>query len=125
MLEEVIYTRLSEDATLAGYVGDRIYPTEPSENTQLPFVVYTVSAAEPNLTMSGASSLTKYTVDVDVWAETAAVVLNVMGAVKNLMHVWIGSSLKSFLGTQGTDQQDIGYHGNQSYNVWWAGAEVV
>lgn len=62
-----LYLRLSTFTTLTDLVGERIYPVDPTTNTQLPIVTYRITATNPQPTLSGTSTVTNYTVQIDVW----------------------------------------------------------
>lgn len=120
MIESNIYGVLSIYGDLLDLVGTGIFPTIPTEDTALPFLVYTVSSAAPVHTLFRPSVITQYTVDVDVWAVNLTQVLAIMMRVSEVLNGWRDPpEIKgSFLVTQGTQETDTGFTGNQSYTVW-------
>lgn len=119
MAEALIYTRLSEYTALTDLVGQSVYPTTPTENTPLPFVVYTVSGSTPQTHLSGSSGLTQYTVDIDAYAINLDDVLAILTQTRAALHLWRELPVQgSFLTNQQTQQEDECHHGHQSYSVW-------
>lgn len=120
-IEQTVYDLLAGDDTLTGLVSTRIFPTTPTDNTQLPFAVYTVSSTTPTMALAAPVALTQFTIDIDVWAVTLAEALAVLDAVKGVLHGHRGDGVQGcFLQTQGTDEQENGHHGAQTYSVWAA-----
>lgn len=121
MIEQAIYQRLSTYAALTALVGTNIYPTTPTEQTQLPFLVYTVTGAEPNVTTQGSAGLTRYTVDLDLYGNNLDTVLAILTQTTNALHCYRTDTLTvqgSFLTTQATQQEEYGFHGSQTFTVW-------
>jgi len=121
MIEATIYERLNTYTALTALVGTNIYPTTPTENTQLPFVVYTVTGRTPTLHLEGDSGLNSYNVDLDVYGINLDTVLSVMTQTTNALHCYRTNTLTiqgSFLATQATQQEEYGFHGSQSFTVW-------
>lgn len=119
--ESEIYSRLSTFTPLTNLVDDRIYPTVPTENTQLPFLVYQITGSVPQLHTQGASSVTNYALDVNTFAPNLDTVLGVLNQTKAALHCYRTDTIQgSFLTTQTTAQEEDGHHGQQSYSVWAA-----
>lgn len=121
MIEQTIYERLSTYAALTALVGTKIYPTTPTENTQLPFVVYTITSRTPTLHTQGDAGLTNYGLDLDVYGINLDTVLAILTQTTNALHCYRSTDTKiqgSFLTTQATQQEEYGYHGAQSFTVW-------
>lgn len=120
-IEATIYSRLSTYAPLTALVGTAIYPTTPTENTPLPFLTYTVTGKTPTLHTQGASGLTNYTLDLDVYGINLDTVLSIMTQTNAALHCYRTDTLSiqgSFLTTQATQQEEYGFHGSQSFTVW-------
>ena len=118
-IEATVYARLSADATLTGIIGQKLYPSIPTENTQLPFVVYTCTATEPQTTLTGSTNLTRHDVQIDAWAINLDDVLAILDACKDSLHCWTSNGVKgSFLTGRTTDEQDTGQHGQATFSVW-------
>lgn len=119
-IEAQVYARLSTYTDLTALVADRIYPTVPTDNVPtLPFVVYTVTASEPNAHLEGVTNLERFTVDIATFALNLDTVLAVLSKTRAALHGYRGGNVQgSFLTTQATIQEDEGHHGSQSYAVW-------
>ena len=119
MVENLIYTRLSSHTALTDLVGERIYPTTPTVNTQLPFVVYSRSASAPQLHTTGASNLTQHTIEIAVHAVDLSTVTAILSAVKGCLHAYRGGQIQgSFLQTQACQEEEYGHYGLATYSVW-------
>lgn len=113
MVEQDVYDRIK---TLA---DGRVYPTIPTENTQLPFLVYTITATEPQTHTLGASGLTRANIDIDCWAINLETTLEILSQAKTTLHLYRGGNIQGcFLSTQSTTQEEFGFHGQQSYSAW-------
>ena len=93
-MDQTLYTRLSGDATLAGIVSTRIYPVEPSNNTAVPFVVYTRSDTEDFVNLTGSDGLAKHTFQLDYWAINLDTAQSVTAALYTLLHCWSESGVQ-------------------------------
>lgn len=114
-----IYERLSEDPTLTALVGTRIFPTRPTNDTVLPFVVYQLTGGEPQYTLSGPTGLVRYEFTIDYWATTQAAAIDVGEAVASLLNGWRSASVQgSFLTNHADEYDSVGFHGFQVYSIW-------
>ena len=121
MIEATIYNRLSNYAALTALVGNNIYPTTPTENTQLPFLTYAITGKSPTLHTQGDSGLNNYSVDIDVYGINLDTVLSIMAETTNALHCYRSDNLTvqgCFQTTQGTQQEEYGFHGAQTFTVW-------
>ena len=131
MITDSIYTRLSTDSTLSTLVGSRIYPTTPDENTTLPFLVYSLSSSEPQLTTDSASTVTKFAVDIDVYDRTQSSVAIILAQLTTLLQGWRGGNVQgSFRQTESIDaisppDGDPVYQGSHTYSVWDTSVSIV
>jgi len=119
-IEATIYERLS-GSSLPDIVGTAIYPTTPTEQSQLPFVVCTVSGTEPQVSNQGSVALSRYTVVIDVYAINLDTVLAIFLKITNALHCYRSTDTTvqgSFLTQQATQQEEYGFHGTQSFSVW-------
>lgn len=118
-MESTIYARLKDFAALNAVVGNRIYPTTPTEDTTAPFVVYTITGSEPQVHTQGVSNLSRYTLDIDAWAIDLDATLEALDATRQAFHGYRGGTIQgSFLTSQQTQPEEDGFHGQQSFNVW-------
>lgn len=120
MFHHAIYSRLSTSENLADLVGDRIYPTIPTEQTDPPFIVYTPSAGMRLATLSGVSGLRQGSLTVDVVALTFAEATNIADYVTARLHGWSDRPTVQgcFLQEQTSEPQDDYYQITQTYTVW-------
>lgn len=119
MIEANIYARLSTFTALTDLIGQKLYPTTPTENTQLPFVVYNISSTEPQLTTTAPSNLTNYTVDVDIWGINLDDALAIADQTKAALHGYRGGVFQGVFMTGRTlSIEEDGYHESQTYTVW-------
>lgn len=119
MIENTIYDRLSNTSALTNIVGTSIYPTTPTENTQLPFLVYTVTSSSPELHLNGDSGLGNYTVQIDAYAINLDTVQQIMAATKAALHTHRAVPVQGvFLTEQATQQEEYGFHGLQTFTAW-------
>lgn len=128
-IESSIYDRLN-DATVTGYVADRIYVSDPAQNTSWPFLTYTVTDSAPVTSMAGGTALSLYTVEVDLWARSLSQLTGLANAVRARLHQYRGGDIQRAALTDQGDEQlgdetegDIA-HGHQTYQVWAAPANI-
>lgn len=120
--EEIVYTRLAADATLTDLIGTNLYPSTPTENTQLPLLVYTVTSTTPEVHTQGSAGLTRHDVQLDAWAINTDDVLAILDAVKNSLHCWSSADVQGcFMNGRSTDEQDVGQHGVATFSLWVRG----
>ncbi len=112
MIEVALHSLLSP-------VTPRVYPTQVPENADLPHVVYTVTASEPQRTLKGAGSLVRHTVQIESRAETLAEALSLQTAVRSILDGHTGGVIhRSFWDTQDTQLDEDSFHATSSYTVW-------
>jgi hypothetical protein len=113
MVEQDVYDRIK---TLA---DGRVYPTIPTENTQLPFLVYTITTSGKQVHIEGDSGLVNCTVDIDCWTINLDEALSILNQVLSALHVYRGGNIQGcFLQNQSTTQEEFGFHGQQTYSIW-------
>lgn len=98
MIEDVLYSLLKNDATVAGLVGDKIYPYMADENIALPYIVYEETGNEPTNTKQGISDLDTISVNIESYAGS---VLDL-----NTLRAAVRSKLERFNGIVGTKNID-------------------
>lgn len=121
-IENTIYDILSTTTAVTDLVGQNIKPTTPTENMQLPMVVFTVTSTTPQLHTTGDSGVTNYNFDLDIYAINLDAVQGIMAATKAALHCRPRSSSVQgcFLQQQQTQQEDAFFHGNQTFSMWAA-----
>ncbi len=67
-IEKALFDYMSNHASIAGQVSDRIYPDVAPENTDYPLITFTVIAESHVHHMEGASGLVNPSIQIDVWA---------------------------------------------------------
>lgn len=118
MIEETVYQRLSTDTALAA-LCPRMRPTEPEVNEDLPYLWYTVTGREQSTNFDGQSSLANYSFTVDVFALNAADIVPIVDRVNELLNGWRAGEVKWCRNVgHTTDQQEKGYHAQESYSMW-------
>ena len=96
-----------------------IYPTRATENTTIPCLVYTMTDASPTLCLSGPTSPTKYTFDVDFYAVDVAPVLALMDQAREAINGYRDSTIQGvFLTSEAQQQEELGHHGRQTYILY-------
>ena len=71
MIEQALYKRLHDDATIAGLVGTRIEPEASAQSSTLPRIVYVFTSKDYDRTLTGSTpALCKATIDIDCIATT-------------------------------------------------------
>jgi len=80
-------------ATLAGYVGTRIFPVVAPQSTVTPYLIYKIDSDNPTNTKSGKSKVDYYDVTLVCIADTYLQCENVATAVRNLLDRYSSSLL--------------------------------
>jgi hypothetical protein len=85
MFETTIYSTLANDTTLTGLCPN-LYPQQPQDATNFPFMVYKFTRQD-KLTFGGiASGTSTLTCDIEVYALTQAAVLSIAARIKTLIN---------------------------------------
>lgn len=118
-MEQEIYTILSEDDTINNLVVDRIFPVVPTQDTELPYLVYYVSGIESVGTLQGRSDITKYELSLDYWGEDFSEIAAIATGLRTLLDGYRDAPISGiFLTEQSVEQEVDAYHGRQIYYVW-------
>jgi hypothetical protein len=75
----------------------RIYPTVATENTQLPFIIYTAEANGGDITLTSDAGVMPYTITIDVLANTFQESRLAAIAVNNAFNFWRDLSVNVLL----------------------------
>ena len=67
---KAIYNILSNNVSINGAVGTRIFPNVAPQTTIFPFIIYDVTGVEPNDTKDGPSTLDTNIVMISCYSET-------------------------------------------------------
>ena len=84
-IEESLYTLLSRDTTLEGYVGSRIYPLAVPQGASMPAITYQQVGGVRDEVMTGPSGLIKSGFQINCWAETYAETRVISNAVRKVL----------------------------------------
>ena len=106
-------------------VTPNVHPTQPEANTDLPRIVYTVTASEPVRNLQGLGSLTKHTVQIESWADTSADANALLAGVRAVLDGYQGGQIhRALWNGHDTQPEDLGYHGTATYTVWVPAVDV-
>ncbi len=80
-----------------------------------------MTGREQGTNLDGMSSIANYAFTVDVWAVNAADIAPIVDRLNELLNGWRGGEVKLCRNVgHTTDQQERGYHAQESYSVWAA-----
>lgn len=127
-VEDAVIGRLKADAAVASLTGGRVYPQYNTQEPTLPLIVVAKLGSEGNPVLkSGAASRRRYSVKVDVYANTEADAANLAGAVLASLCPpagWTDSRavvLGAFLDDASEDFTQDGFRiDTQTFGVWWS-----
>ncbi len=106
MIEESLRSHLLADATLAGIIGDRVYPYESvAQGAPLPFITYYEVSGVPENTLDGTGSLINSRFQIDCYADTKAGLFALRNAVKAAMLADTAYITKALL----VNRNDVGW----------------
>jgi len=77
-----IFSLLSNDATVSGLAGNRIFPVISGKDADLPFVTYDIITVQPDDTKTGASKLDSVDVECVCHAATYSAMSDLGNAVR-------------------------------------------
>ena len=90
MIGDVIYSLLSNDATVSSIVGVKIYPSMALQEIALPYIVYDESNNQPTNTKDGKSELDVVSYDIEIYAENPSDLSSLAYAVRNCLDRYTG-----------------------------------
>jgi hypothetical protein len=91
MIGDVIYNLLSNDATVSGLVGLKIYPYIGTENIVYPYIVYDQVSLQPTDTKDGVSELDTVSYDVEIYTKSPSELTSVSNAVRDALDRYSGT----------------------------------
>lgn len=95
--EADLRAHLLADATVAGLVGERIYPIVAPQNAPSVRITYSIIFGEPQNSLDGHSGgLTRYTVQLSCWSQSFKTVRDLAEAAKNRMDE-AGATIRSVI----------------------------
>ena len=129
--EGVLRQALIDDATVAGEVGNRIYPVLAPSSADLPFITYRRVGIEREATFTGVMGVPRVTVEMACLATTYEAARELADAVRQVLdgysgtadntevkHVHLENELDDFVQLTGSDLPPV-YQVTQTYDVWW------
>lgn len=90
MIGDVIFSLLSNDATVSGIVGVKIFPSIAMENIDLPYIVYEESDNQPTNTKDGKSELDVVSYDIEIYSSNPTDLSTLSYAVRNCLDRYTG-----------------------------------
>jgi len=82
MIEKAIYYLLSNDPTVSGLVGTRIFPDMATQGAVYPFVVYSTEQTQPSDTKDGPSVLDVVSISILTFAKSHITALEIAAAIR-------------------------------------------
>lgn len=92
MLGEAIYDILSNDGTLIGIVGTKIYPVHAPQRTAAPFVTYRENTTIPTDQKDGAAPKDQKQLQVDIYAGTYTEAHTIAARIRTLLDAYAGTA---------------------------------
>ena len=91
MIGDVIYNLLSNNATVIGLVGLKIYPYIGTENIVYPYIVYDQVSLQPTDTKDGVSELDTVSYDIEVYTKSPSELTTLANAVRDVLDRYSGT----------------------------------
>lgn len=85
---EAVATRLIGDAPVGALIGDRIYPSKPTQEPSEDYLVYFGQSGGDGVTLDGSTEYHWYEVRVEATSRTQAGAEAIMAAVRTALHGW-------------------------------------
>lgn len=127
-VEDAIYSRLTNDATVSGLVSSRVYPfaTVPQSPTY-PYVTYQlINLVERSRSMTADDGLRKDRYQIDVWSESYSEMVSLSNAVNDSLNRWSGTEASvTVQGSYHEDSRDLHedelriYRRSLDYEIAW------
>lgn len=124
MIGDVIYNLLSNDATVSGLVGLKIYPYIGMENIEYPYIIYDQTALTPTDTKDGVSELDTVSYDIEVYTKQPSELTTISNAVRDVLDRYNGTvntkvidSIRYVGENTGFDLKDRVYLRVQNYSI--------
>jgi len=106
-----IFNRLTEDATVSGLVGTKVYPDKAPQDQVAPYVIYQTLFVDPKDTKDGASELDFENVQIDCYSTSRDEAETLAEAVR--------TSIDRFSGTQtGQAITSVRFLTKQTIHIW-------
>jgi hypothetical protein len=117
MIGDVIYSLLSNDASVSALVSTRIYPSLAIENVVYPYIVYENTANEPTNDKDGKSTLDTLTYNIEIYTETLSE-SNTLGInVRNVLDRYAGTVSGKVVQSVKYVNENAGYSDNDRVHL--------
>ena len=87
--QQTLVARLTSDATLTALIGDRLWPDLTRQDPPFPFVLYQRANTDRLTGLGGPKRTNMHTVEVDVFAATAAAAETIVGVIVDRLNGWV------------------------------------
>jgi len=91
MIGSAIYNLLSNDATVSGFVGTKIYPYLAVDDIVYPYIAYKQEGLEPTDDKDGVSRLDTITYEVEMWHTDIIELKTLADAVRDVLDRYTGT----------------------------------
>lgn len=91
MIGDVIFSLLSNDATVSGLVGLKIYPYIGNDNIVYPYIIYDQTSLQPTDTKDGVSELDVVSYDIEIYTKNPADLTTLSNAVRDVLDRYSGT----------------------------------
>ena len=109
MIGDVVYSLLSNDATVSALVSTRIYPSLAIEDVAYPYIVYEQTGNNPTDDKDGVSSLDTLSYDIEIYTETLADSNTLGVAVRNVLDRYAGTVNTKVIQSVKYNNENSGY----------------
>lgn len=114
--EQYIYQALTSDSTVASYVGNRVYPSIPEQDSLLPYVVYQRQTTSPIHTLTELKATTTL-IQLDYWTQNEDQIVPLGNAILAALDIPQTSSQCVFLEDRYSTAEEDYYHETSIYSV--------
>lgn len=120
-IEAAIIARLKSTSGVNTPTAGRIYSTLDTADVDVPQVVATKAGADAGSALDSARSLKRYTITVDVYAETELEAVTIAGAARVSLEAWSGDGVSGCFheDSSGSSTEDGLRVQIDSYGVWF------
>ena len=109
MIGDVIYSLLTNDATVSALVSTRIYPNVAIANVVYPYIVYEQTGNNPQNDKDGPSTLDTLTYNIEIYTETLADSNTLGVAVRNVLDRYSGTVNTKVIQSVKYNNENSGY----------------
>lgn len=124
MIGKVIYDLLSNDATVSAAVSTRIFPDTVPQNTEFPYVSYTVISTLPTNDKDGASQLDVVSVQVDIYSRNYSTTQDIAAACRSALDRYSGTNNSVVVDKMVFANEAAGQY-EQNIGVFWVSQDYT